>query len=223
MSRTPPRVATHTHSCNRVFASGPQKKTIDSRGVGVGAAAAAAHLLLSASPGNSGYSFSVVSPPSAMVLEGVRERGLHVRDAARSDASTPSCVRIALHQSFESLPRSALSPQIPARNAIFHVSSPLPEHNMTRVSLLALPLALLLLAGTAFAASRPLLRTANVGAGTSTSIDATTATKAAAAPDPSPQLGPSKDLIVNLPGYGAPPTPQYSGFLDAGAAEPGTK
>ena len=102
---------------------------------------------------------------------------------------------------------------------------------MTRISLLALPLALLLLAGTALASSRPLLRTANDGAGAdarlrtdaSTSTDATTATKAAPAPAPSPQLGPQKDLIVDLPGFGAPPTPQYSGFLDAGAAEPGTK
>ena len=29
--------------------------------------------------------------------------------------------------------------------------------------------------------------------------------------------------MTHLPGYGPPPTPQYSGFLDASAAEPGTK
>lgn len=36
-------------------------------------------------------------------------------------------------------------------------------------------------------------------------------------------LGPSSDLVTDLPGYGPPPFPQYSGFLDASAAEPGTK
>ena len=35
--------------------------------------------------------------------------------------------------------------------------------------------------------------------------------------------GPLEDLVAHLPGYGAPPAPQYSGFLDASAAEPGTK
>jgi cathepsin A (carboxypeptidase C) len=35
-------------------------------------------------------------------------------------------------------------------------------------------------------------------------------------------LGPPSDLVEFLPGYGVPPTPQYSGFLDASAAEPGT-
>lgn len=33
---------------------------------------------------------------------------------------------------------------------------------------------------------------------------------------------PAADTVENLPGYGPPPTKQYSGFLDAGAAEPGT-
>lgn len=33
---------------------------------------------------------------------------------------------------------------------------------------------------------------------------------------------PAADFVTSLPGYGKPPTPQYSGFLDAGAAEPGT-
>ena len=37
------------------------------------------------------------------------------------------------------------------------------------------------------------------------------------------RLGPSDDLVLDLPGYGPPPAPQYSGFLDASAAEPGTK
>ena len=37
------------------------------------------------------------------------------------------------------------------------------------------------------------------------------------------RLGPSDDLVLHLPGYGPPPAPQYSGFLDASAAEPGTK
>ena len=35
-------------------------------------------------------------------------------------------------------------------------------------------------------------------------------------------LGPSEDRVGFLPGYGVPPFPQYSGFLDASAAEPGT-
>jgi cathepsin A (carboxypeptidase C) len=35
-------------------------------------------------------------------------------------------------------------------------------------------------------------------------------------------LGPSEDRVAFLPGYGVPPFPQYSGFLDASAAEPGT-
>ena len=35
-------------------------------------------------------------------------------------------------------------------------------------------------------------------------------------------LGPSEDRVAFLPGYGVPPLPQYSGFLDASAAEPGT-
>ena len=37
------------------------------------------------------------------------------------------------------------------------------------------------------------------------------------------RLGPPEELVVDLPGYGAPPFPQYSGFLDASSAEPGTK
>ena len=36
-------------------------------------------------------------------------------------------------------------------------------------------------------------------------------------------LGPASDFVSYLPGYGEPPTATYSGFLDAGAAEPGTK
>ena len=43
------------------------------------------------------------------------------------------------------------------------------------------------------------------------------------APTPNGGLGPAEDRVVHLPGYGAPPAPQYSGFLDASAAEPGTK
>jgi hypothetical protein len=31
-------------------------------------------------------------------------------------------------------------------------------------------------------------------------------------------LGPASDLVTHLPGYGAPPHPQDSGFLDASAA-----
>lgn len=31
------------------------------------------------------------------------------------------------------------------------------------------------------------------------------------------------DLVTDLPGYGAPPTTQYSGFLDASASTPGTR
>lgn len=45
----------------------------------------------------------------------------------------------------------------------------------------------------------------------------------APAPTPTGGLGPAEDLVAHLPGYGAPPAPQYSGFLDASAAEPGTK
>ncbi len=33
---------------------------------------------------------------------------------------------------------------------------------------------------------------------------------------------PASDLVTNLPGFGAPPTPHYSGFLNASASEPGT-
>lgn len=33
---------------------------------------------------------------------------------------------------------------------------------------------------------------------------------------------PSTDSVPNVPGYGTPPAPMYSGFLDASAAEPGT-
>ena len=33
---------------------------------------------------------------------------------------------------------------------------------------------------------------------------------------------PAADAVSSLPGYGPPPTPQYSGFLNASAAEPGT-
>lgn len=36
-------------------------------------------------------------------------------------------------------------------------------------------------------------------------------------------VGPASDRVTHLPGYGPPPHPQWSGFLDAGAAEPGTK
>jgi hypothetical protein len=31
---------------------------------------------------------------------------------------------------------------------------------------------------------------------------------------------PLADAVASLPGYGAPPAPQYSGFLDATAADP---
>jgi len=31
---------------------------------------------------------------------------------------------------------------------------------------------------------------------------------------------PSADVVASLPGYGKPPTPQYSGFLDASNADP---
>ncbi|EOD14680.1 hypothetical protein EMIHUDRAFT_461557 [Emiliania huxleyi CCMP1516] len=34
---------------------------------------------------------------------------------------------------------------------------------------------------------------------------------------------PEQDRVASLPGYGEPPSPQFSGYLDAGAAEPGTK
>ena len=34
---------------------------------------------------------------------------------------------------------------------------------------------------------------------------------------------PSSDAVASLPGYGKPPTRHFSGFLDASAAEPGTK
>ena len=37
------------------------------------------------------------------------------------------------------------------------------------------------------------------------------------------KLGPASDFVAYLPGFGVPPTPQYSGFLDAGASAPGTK
>ena len=30
---------------------------------------------------------------------------------------------------------------------------------------------------------------------------------------------PEQDRVASLPGYGEPPSPQYSGYLDAGAAE----
>ena len=40
----------------------------------------------------------------------------------------------------------------------------------------------------------------------------------APAPTPTGGLGPVEDLVAHLPGYGAPPAPQYSGFLDASAA-----
>ena len=33
---------------------------------------------------------------------------------------------------------------------------------------------------------------------------------------------PDADAVLSLPGYGKPPAPQFSGFLDASAAEPGT-
>jgi len=36
------------------------------------------------------------------------------------------------------------------------------------------------------------------------------------------RAAPAADAVTSLPGYGKPPTPQYSGYLDAGAAEPGT-
>ena len=35
-------------------------------------------------------------------------------------------------------------------------------------------------------------------------------------------VGPAADLVDDLPGYGAPPAAQYSGFLDASASTPGT-
>ena len=34
---------------------------------------------------------------------------------------------------------------------------------------------------------------------------------------------PAEDAVHLLPGFGAPPTPQHAGFLDASAAEPGTR
>mgnify|MGYP002803544019 FL=1 len=34
---------------------------------------------------------------------------------------------------------------------------------------------------------------------------------------------PANEEVLDLPGFGKPPAPQYSGFLDAGSAEPGTK
>lgn len=34
---------------------------------------------------------------------------------------------------------------------------------------------------------------------------------------------PRADAVLQLPGYGKPPAPQWSGFLDSSAAEPGTK
>jgi serine carboxypeptidase-like clade 1 len=34
---------------------------------------------------------------------------------------------------------------------------------------------------------------------------------------------PAADAVSSLPLYGPPPTPQFAGFLDAGAAEPGTR
>jgi len=37
------------------------------------------------------------------------------------------------------------------------------------------------------------------------------------------RAAPSGEAVSNLPGYGPPPAPQYSGFLDAGAVEPGTQ
>ena len=33
---------------------------------------------------------------------------------------------------------------------------------------------------------------------------------------------PDADAVLSLPGYGTPPSPQFSGFLNASAAEPGT-
>ena len=33
---------------------------------------------------------------------------------------------------------------------------------------------------------------------------------------------PDADAVLSLPGYGKPPSPQFSGFLNASAAEPGT-
>lgn len=42
------------------------------------------------------------------------------------------------------------------------------------------------------------------------------------ASDDDAALGPAEDRVAFLPGYGVPPFPQYSGFLDASAAEPGT-
>ena len=76
-----------------------------------------------------------------------------------------------------------------------------------------------LLAGTANALdARPFLRRA----GTFSSL---LSSERGAFPtdDPPAPLGPESDLVTNLPGFGAPPHPQYSGFLDASAAEPGTK
>ncbi|KAL1511300.1 hypothetical protein AB1Y20_006105 [Prymnesium parvum] len=40
---------------------------------------------------------------------------------------------------------------------------------------------------------------------------------------PSTAAAPSSHRVHNLPDYGAPPSPQYAGFLDAGAAENGTR
>ena len=76
-----------------------------------------------------------------------------------------------------------------------------------------------LLAGTANALdARPFLRRA----GTFSSL---LSSERGAFPtdDPPAPLGPESDLVTNPLGFGAPPHPQYSGFLDASAAEPGTK
>lgn len=77
-----------------------------------------------------------------------------------------------------------------------------------------------LLAGTANALdARPFLRRA----GTFSSSLLSSERGAFPADDPPAPLGPESDLVTHLPGFGALPHPQYSGFLDASAAEPGTK
>ena len=37
---------------------------------------------------------------------------------------------------------------------------------------------------------------------------------------PAARAAPLADAVASLPGYGTPPSPQYSGFLDASAADP---
>ena len=103
------------------------------------------------------------------------------------------------------------------RRARRHVTARTMYPRVVRVALALASAALL--AGTANALdARPFLRRA----GTFSSL---LSSERGAFPtdDPPAPLGPESDLVTNLPGFGAPPHPQYSGFLDASAAEPGTK